>query len=295
MAGWIRLRKDLSSDPSVLLMANKLAASHVTNRDERDASRMHALHVTRIIGALASLWIYADEHIREDDTLSVTAEEFDASVGFEFCALMPARWLVITDDNYLKLPKYREAQGCHETRDESGAERSRRYRERKRDAESRVTGNTSRDVSVTSHLQTRQDLEKKESTNVLSKESTARTSHGTRLASDWQPDEVAKQYAAELGIDVARTVLDFREHWHAAAGAKGRKADWPATWRTWCRRAADDRRNRGGSATASARPARPTQESALAALRAAVAAQPDDGLIELQSELDGLAIIEDNQ
>ena len=27
----------------------------------------------------------------------------------------------------------------------------------------------------------------------------------------------------------------FRDHWVAMAGSKGLKADWPATWRNWCR------------------------------------------------------------
>ena len=29
---------------------------------------------------------------------------------------------------------------------------------------------------------------------------------------------------------------NFRDHWRAAAGAKGLKADWDATWRTWVRK-----------------------------------------------------------
>jgi hypothetical protein len=33
----------------------------------------------------------------------------------------------------------------------------------------------------------------------------------------------------------------FCDHWRAQPGAKGRKADWPATWRNWMRRAYDDR------------------------------------------------------
>jgi hypothetical protein len=33
-----------------------------------------------------------------------------------------------------------------------------------------------------------------------------------------------------------RHVADkFRDHWIAMSGAKALKADWPATWRNWCR------------------------------------------------------------
>lgn len=37
--------------------------------------------------------------------------------------------------------------------------------------------------------------------------------------------------------DRCREVFDtFRDHWRAAPGSKGVKADWEATWRNWCRR-----------------------------------------------------------
>jgi hypothetical protein len=31
----------------------------------------------------------------------------------------------------------------------------------------------------------------------------------------------------------------FVDYWRAQPGAKGRKTDWPATWRNWIRRAAE--------------------------------------------------------
>jgi hypothetical protein len=35
---------------------------------------------------------------------------------------------------------------------------------------------------------------------------------------------------------LVKSVADgFRDYWIAAAGAKGRKADWDATWRNWIR------------------------------------------------------------
>lgn len=29
--------------------------------------------------------------------------------------------------------------------------------------------------------------------------------------------------------------MQFADYWAAQPGLKGTKADWPATWRTWCR------------------------------------------------------------
>jgi len=39
----------------------------------------------------------------------------------------------------------------------------------------------------------------------------------------------------------------FCDYWRAQPGAKGRKSDWPATWRNWMRRAAEDTRTRRGN------------------------------------------------
>jgi uncharacterized protein YdaU (DUF1376 family) len=80
-----------------------------------------------------------------------------------------------------------------------------------------------------------------------------RESLDTRLPKDWvlpiewlawaeinyAPDRAAIQAEAER----------FRDYWHAAPGAKGRKRDWFATWRNWCRNA------KGAPATLVRRPA----------------------------------------
>jgi len=67
---------------------------------------------------------------------------------------------------------------------------------------------------------------------------------GTRLPPDWQPDDDDIAFAAALGLDPADTAARFRDYWHDKPGANGRKLRWTATWRNWCRRAADSRRPR---------------------------------------------------
>jgi uncharacterized protein YdaU (DUF1376 family) len=59
----------------------------------------------------------------------------------------------------------------------------------------------------------------------------------TRLPADWKPGheliEFCKTTRPELNpFDVADAFVDY---WIAQPGAKGRKADWPATWRNWVR------------------------------------------------------------
>lgn len=60
---------------------------------------------------------------------------------------------------------------------------------------------------------------------------------GTRLPTDWSlPNEWrtwARQERPDLDPD--STAERFADHWRAQPGAKGRKADWLATWRNWVR------------------------------------------------------------
>ena len=80
--------------------------------------------------------------------------------------------------------------------------------------------------------------------------SVVRSPRGSRLPSDWLPDDEQAQFAASLGLDVRRVADQFRDYWHAKAGKDAVKLDWPATWRGWCRREAE-RRPRAGAAPAS--------------------------------------------
>ncbi len=74
-----------------------------------------------------------------------------------------------------------------------------------------------------------------------------KTSLGSRIPEDFQP-------LTGPGLDQGLTEQEtqheadkFRDYWLGVAGAKGTKLDWPATWRNWCRRAGEDRKNRRGS------------------------------------------------
>lgn len=65
---------------------------------------------------------------------------------------------------------------------------------------------------------------------------------GTRLPSDWMLPKSWGTWAIEerpemTAEEVRRQAAMFADHFHAAAGKDGRKADWKATWRNWIRRA----------------------------------------------------------
>lgn len=64
----------------------------------------------------------------------------------------------------------------------------------------------------------------------------------SRLPPDWQPSVDDCAFASGLGLDSRQVAERFRDYWHAAPGAKGVKANWPATWRNWCRSDAERQR-----------------------------------------------------
>lgn len=73
---------------------------------------------------------------------------------------------------------------------------------------------------------------------------------GTRLPDDWTPQFAEIAFAKQHGMTLEEITLEtdkFRDFWHAKPGAGGRKSDWPATWRNWCRNRRSGPRVAGGS------------------------------------------------
>ena len=69
---------------------------------------------------------------------------------------------------------------------------------------------------------------------------------GFRLPEEWNPGHEGAQFARSLGLDPVVTFDKFRDYWAAQPGLKGRKTDWFATWRNWCRNE-QTKGNGGGS------------------------------------------------
>jgi hypothetical protein len=59
----------------------------------------------------------------------------------------------------------------------------------------------------------------------------------TRLPADWKPSDSDVSFCRQERPDLLPTQIadQFRDYWIAQPGAKGRKMDWPATWRNWVR------------------------------------------------------------
>lgn len=133
---------------------------------------------------------------------------------------------------------------------DSAKERQRRYRERlkaRSDVQElhddvgktspTVTGDgrvTSRDSEVTAQETDTDTYQKEEPTGSSKK-------RGSRLPDGFIPD---MRQASDAGLSQAeseREALKFRDYWISQPGQKGVKLDWPATWRNWCRHAAERR------------------------------------------------------
>lgn len=76
----------------------------------------------------------------------------------------------------------------------------------------------------------------------------ARDPAGARLPADFDPGEEGRQYARKHGLNPDAVMEAFRDYWTAAPGSRGRKSDWQATWRTWCRKDAEQRGGKAGAA-----------------------------------------------
>jgi hypothetical protein len=119
----------------------------------------------------------------------------------------------------------------------------------------------------------RRDSDATDYNNITNEQETLRVSaprrrsahRGSRLSQEWQPQANEVLFAEQYGLDAEATALRFRDYWLGVPDPKGRKTDWSATWRNWCRTEA---KAKGGERGAR----RPV--SIISALRTAASAGP---------------------
>jgi hypothetical protein len=125
MGGWIKLEKDLLTDPRLVRAAMEW--------EEREgiSNGPPLLGVTVLLGALAQLWILADTHIGNDDTLALNVDQINKIIGVKnFCALIPDDWLEVLDGNRVKLPEYHRHNGTIAKESAQNARRQSKHRKR---------------------------------------------------------------------------------------------------------------------------------------------------------------------
>lgn len=134
MSGWIKIEKDLETDPRTTRMAKRLAA--IYGLQSRDGCNAYALPgVTLVVGALTRLWIYADSHIRSDNTIDAGAAELDELLGIPgFCSIMPEDWLVEQSPQCVELPGFLDHNGVEAIKKAQTQKRVENHRRREREA-----------------------------------------------------------------------------------------------------------------------------------------------------------------
>jgi hypothetical protein len=78
------------------------------------------------------------------------------------------------------------------------------------------------------------------------KKTERRDARASRLPDDFALTEVRQKVAEKEQVDPQRTFEKFCDYWRSVGGARGRKIDWDATWRNWCRSESERRPMSGG-------------------------------------------------
>jgi len=153
MGGYIRFDKDLADDARVLRLA-EACFEHLrqaTPEQLRDAADHMAA------GVLTRLWSYADVHLASRDILKISVTHLCKllRVSRQVLQSLPQEWLVIVDENHVRLPGYSRKNSLQD-RDKRrllNAERQRRFRDKRKptrnDEVTRDVTRDKRDKSVT--------------------------------------------------------------------------------------------------------------------------------------------------
>lgn len=207
--GWIKVEKDLRSDPRVLRMARQLCNARPLQG------------VTQVLGGLLQLWFMADTYIGNDNILPLGIDEINEVIGIEgFCQLIPEDWLRIVDTNNVELPDYHIHNGTIAKAKAQTQKRVKNHRKQRNDTPLQVCN-----ARPLPDQDQDQDLKKK-----IDKRKNA-----SRLPDDWQPSAQDIAYAQGQRVNPVELAEAFRDYWHASATPTARKLDWAAAWRTWCR------------------------------------------------------------
>jgi hypothetical protein len=225
MAGgmdWLRLWHDMPNDPKW-----------------RTIARMAGKPISLVLSVYVHLLVDASRNVTRghvDVTLEDLASALDVTED-DIRAVMDAMQGRVIDGGVLsgwdrRQPK-REDAGNPETGAKSAAQRKREQRERASDKDKNTQCHDESQNVTQCHDREEKRREDKEE-KIKSK---AESATGTRLPADWIPSFADARFCADERPDLSidKTASQFRDYWIAKPGAKGRKTDWPATWRNWVR------------------------------------------------------------
>jgi hypothetical protein len=186
----------------------------------------------------------------------------DAQEGRRLVLLKPEKrqwgWKIVN------LQIYRErAGGQDQVEDGRNAEKVRRYKERHRQTPADTAGHQRTPPDTNSDSDSDSDKIKNKNPPLASARVPPKGANATRLPTDFDLTPERRAIAEAEKADPEREFASFTDHFRAAPGVKGRKNDWDATWRNWCRRAPDFKPRNGAAASVPERTWRPSPEDDL--------------------------------
>lgn len=204
---WLRLWHDMPNDPKW-----------------RTIARVSGQPITSVISVYIHLLVIASNASERGRTHDANTEDIasaldlDAEQVQQICSAMQGR--VLDGDLITGWEKRQVA------REDGSAERAKAWREQKKNAAQQQANASERKRTP----DTDTDTEKK-------KNKPKSCAPATRLPDDWQPspDDISFCKSSRPDLNPNEIADGFRDYWIAQPGAKGRKADWPATWRNWVR------------------------------------------------------------
>lgn len=240
MAGdWIKMRGNLWDDPRIARLCD------ITGESE-----------AAVIGGLYWIWSAADQHTEDGIMPGLSLRQIDRKTGVKGLGegLVSIGWLADHPEG-VRIVNFEEHNGTSAKKRAVTAKRVANHRSGNAD-ETQIPEASTPDVthqalqedqvSVTCALaRERERVEKEEipsSSNVVGAAGAARAKEpkAIRLSDDWQLPKAWGEWAlAEYphwtADDVRLEAAKFADHWRAQSGKAGRKANWQATWRNWCR------------------------------------------------------------
>ena len=184
------------------------------------------------VGKLFRVWRWFDQQTIDGNAKGVTCALLDnisGAPGFAQ-AMLDAGWLVKTDDG-VALPNFDRHNGATAKSRAQTAKRVANYRS---DAPSNASCNAE---NVTPALAREEKKREEKKLTTKAKSRAEANAPASRLPADWSPTEADNAFCKTERPDLSpeTTAQRFRDYWIAQPGAKGRKVDWPATWRNWVR------------------------------------------------------------
>ena len=240
MAGgidWFRWHHGSVTDPKFQLIAKKAGAS---------------------LPDVLAVWAYLLEQASANETRGefgdIDCEAVDCMFSFDdgrtaaILTAMEVREMLSSG----RVASWEKRQPKRERDTDNSADRTRAYRERQKQqsdaTENHVTPCDAKERQENARGEKSREEEKREEKDAPSGNSVGAAGAATtkpeakaaRIAADWQLPKAWGEWAlAEYPHwtpDVVRLEgQKFADHWRAQPGKDGRKTDWPATWRNWCR------------------------------------------------------------